>query len=441
MIKYKLDEIADQTKPFPIVDGPFGTQLHASEYTESGVPVVRIANLSFAGQFLDKDLVFISPEKAEKIKRSEITEGDIIIAKTGATIGKTGMFPYKRGVIASSCMKISPDPRKVDREYLLFLLSSAQGQNKIIDGASGSTRTTINMAPFKQIQFDLPALKEQRYISRVLGRLNKVIQQTESLLAKYQRIKTGLMQDLFTKGIDEHGNIRSEQTHEFKDSALGRIPVEWEVKQTQDISILVTKGESPGWQGFEYQTEGVLFVTSENVREGFIDINSNRKFIPELFHNQLIRSQLKKDDILINLVGASIARSAIFDEEIEANINQAVSLIRLKNDEVTSSWFSLYLQHSESIQRLLGDQVETARANLSLSDIRNFEIAKPPLIEQTRISDRINSITNSFNKLNTSLNKLHRIKTGLMQDLLTGKVRVTELMKKTEFVSSEHVIT
>ena len=62
--------------------------------------------------------------------------------------------------------------------------------------------------------------------------MDRAIEQTEALIAKQQRIKTGLMQDLLTRGIDEHGNLRSEQTHEFKDSPLGRIPVEWEVRES-----------------------------------------------------------------------------------------------------------------------------------------------------------------------------------------------------------------
>ena len=66
--------------------------------------------------------------------------------------------------------------------------------------------------------------------------MDRAIEQTEALIAKQQRIKTGLMQDLLTRGIDEHGNLRSEQTHKFKDSPLGRIPVEWEIVHLGNVS-------------------------------------------------------------------------------------------------------------------------------------------------------------------------------------------------------------
>ena len=71
---------------------------------------------------------------------------------------------------------------------------------------------------------------EQTKIAEILSTVDQAIEQTEALIAKQQRIKTGLMQDLLTRGIDENGNLRSEDTHEFKDSPLGRIPVEWELK-------------------------------------------------------------------------------------------------------------------------------------------------------------------------------------------------------------------
>ncbi|MFC1794503.1 restriction endonuclease subunit S, partial [Planctomycetota bacterium] len=79
-----------------------------------------------------------------------------------------------------------------------------------------------------RIQVSTPSGSEQNKIAEVLSTVDRAIEQTEALIAKQQRTKTGLMQDLLTRGIDEDGNLRSEETHQFKDSPLGRIPVEWE---------------------------------------------------------------------------------------------------------------------------------------------------------------------------------------------------------------------
>ena len=90
--EYSFLEIAKNDK-FAIVDGPFGTQLHSDEYTETGIPLVRIENLSFSGKFCPANLAFISERKAKQLNRSRVVPDDLIIAKTGATIGKSGMFP------------------------------------------------------------------------------------------------------------------------------------------------------------------------------------------------------------------------------------------------------------------------------------------------------------------------------------------------------------
>ena len=111
-----------------------------------------------------------------------------------------------------------------------FLFHSLKGRERsLMDLRVGSGLPNIQQKAIKEFQIIFPkSLTEQKKIAEILGKVDKAIEQTQSLIAKYGRIKTGLMQDLLTKGIDKNGNIRSEETHEFKDSELGRIPKEWE---------------------------------------------------------------------------------------------------------------------------------------------------------------------------------------------------------------------
>lgn len=180
-----LADIAAKDK-FSIVDGPFGTQLHASEYTIEGVPVVRVVNTSYSGQFIADNLVFISGRKAEQLKRSKVVPGDIIVAKTGATIGKSGIFPnnFSHGIIASSCIKLTVDQTTADNRFVGYLIQTQEGQNKIIDEAGGSTRTTINTKPFGAIRFLFPSKPEQTKIAEILSTVDRAIEKTEALIAK-----------------------------------------------------------------------------------------------------------------------------------------------------------------------------------------------------------------------------------------------------------------
>jgi type I restriction enzyme S subunit len=297
---------------------------------------------------------------------------------------------------------------------------------KYVEGKFWTIDTAYCLSDF---EVPKPPLSEQSKIAEVLSTVDRGIEQTEALIAKQQRIKTGLMADLLTRGIDEHCNLRSEATHTFKDSPLGRIPVEWEVKTLRGVTKQITKGESPTWQGFKYHDEGIHFITSENVRKGFLDIAKSEKFISEAFHSKLNRSALRDGDVLINLVGASIARSAIYTERLEANINQAVCSVRM-NEGLEASWVCEYLQLPQNVERLLGEQVETARANLSLGDIRDFEMPIPSIIEQKAVLSRISLLNNAHESALGFTSKLRSIKTALMQDLLTGQRRVTPLLNQ-----------
>src|SRR5271165_2273450 len=140
----------------------------------------------------------------------------------------------------------------------------------------GGTRSKLNQGALRAITLSLPNAKtEQTKMAEILSTVDQAIGQTEALIAKQQRIKTGLMQHLLTRGVDEHGNLRSEQTHPFKDSPLGRIPVDWEVKPIEDNlrCIIDYRGRTP-----TKTDSGVPLITARNVREGFLS-EEPREFI------------------------------------------------------------------------------------------------------------------------------------------------------------------
>lgn len=141
---------------------------------------------------------------------------------------------------------------------------------------------------------------------------------------------------------------------------------------------MITKGASPTWQGVSYtdDTSQTLFVTSENVREGWIDL-SERKYLEDGFNEKQKRSMLKKGDFLINIVGASIGRAARYDLDDKANINQAVALVRVSPEVINPDYLLVYLNSEKAIEMYNGMKSSVARANLSLQNISDLEILLP----------------------------------------------------------------
>lgn len=207
------------------------------------------------------------------------------------------------------------------------------------------------------------------------------------------------------------------------------IPENWCWCRLGEIAEIITKGSSPSWQGINYVDKGILFVTSENVGDEEL-LLSKRKFLEQKFNEIQPRSILQKGDILTNIVGASIGRTAIFDLDIKnANINQAVALIRLKNKQL-NSYIVKVLNSKTIIDQMADHTVNTARANISLTTVENFKIPLPPLAEQKRIVDAIEKfmpLIEEYGKKETELKALNEqigtlTKKAILQEAVQGKL-------------------
>jgi len=169
-------------------------------------------------------------QTAENISDLGVRNSNVKLQRSGTvllsfklSIGRVafaGCDLFTNEAIAGLCSE------ELNSEFLYYGLQQwdlLQNVDQAIKGA------TLNKEKLKQIEFEYPvSQEEQSQIATILSTVDKAIEQTEAIIAKHQRIKAALMQDLLTKGVDEHGVIRSEATHEFKDSPLGRIPMEWE---------------------------------------------------------------------------------------------------------------------------------------------------------------------------------------------------------------------
>lgn len=169
---------------------------------------------------------------------------------------------------------------------------------------------------------------------------------------------------------------------------LPELPEGWVWASIGQLSFRVTKGSSPGWQGFEYLPAGVPFVRSQNVGWGQLDLEGIA-YVDKSFNDVETKSIIKKGDVLLNIVGASVGRAAIATEAIQgANSNQAVAGIRPVDPESTGEFLAGYLLSPQCQKRIHNDKVDVARANFNLNQIVELPIAIPssPEMEAIRVS-------------------------------------------------------
>jgi type I restriction enzyme S subunit len=198
---------------------------------------------------------------------------------------------------------------------------------------------------------------------------------------------------------------------------------DWASLRGSEITSKITKGSSPNWQGYNYQPKGVLFITSENVRDGFLDV-SEPKFLPEEFFSKQSNSHLLHGDILINIVGASIGRSCVYRLRDPAFTNQAVALFRVTLEH-SFEFVSYCYQHDRSQKAVSASQSDSARPNLSLSDLREMEFCMPSPTEQQRIASCLSSLDALITAETQKLNALKTHKRGLMQQLFPSPEEAT----------------
>lgn len=327
-------------------------------------------------------------------------------------------FPFIAGADGTQLLK---PKRGIEDKFFYYLVSRAA--EKI--GNFGYDR---HFKHLKEYICDYPVSKpEQAKIAKILSTVDRAIEETEALIAKQQRIKTGLMQDLLTCGIDEHGNLRTEQTHKFKDSPLGRIPVEWEVKALDSC----VRNDGPICYGILMPgtgyDNGVPVIKVKDVVGGKIHQDNLLLTDPKI-DNQYKRSKLRSGDLLITIRGTT-GRVAIVPEELDgSNITQDTARIRLK-EEYSNIYFYFLLQSMHVQDQVSLHTLGQAVKGINIAEVKNIFFGVPEINEQILIAEQLNQIEKSLVNTALELIKLNVLKTALMHDLLTGKKSVTEILK------------
>ena len=320
---------------------------------------------------------------------------------------------------------------KVISPYLKQIILSTEFNNQKDRLAEGSTQEAINTSKVKNIQLYFPqSIHEQAKIAQVLATVDQAIAQTEALISKQQRIKTGLMQDLLTRGIDEHGNLRSEKTHTFKDSPLGKIPVEWEVdivgkvfeiQLGKMLSQKATEGVSP------FQYLGNRSVQWDRVDTSELQLMDFKEWERQKF-------DLKPGDILV-CEGGEVGRTAIWRGEIEnCYYQKAIHRLRTINNRFLNDLFPRFMKWAKT-RGLLSDYIsQTSIAHLTKEKLSIVPIFIPSTPEQVRLNSVLNQFDNNLGIQSAYLSKLRSLKTALVQDLLSGRKPVISLLEDPEVV-------
>lgn len=361
-----------------------GYAFKSKEFQKDSIPIIRIGNIQDNEVEIDYNVCF-TKEFLNKHPEFEIKYGDILIAMSGATVGKIGKYQNDTKALLNQRVGNFIVTEKLEKRYLYFLLQSPLFEKFILNNAFGCAQPNISSKQIEEFEFYNYDNVEQIEIANQLDKVQEIIDFRKKQIQELDEL-------IKSQFIEMFGNINS-------------------YKRLEEYSILITKGASPKWQGIDYKNEGTLFITSENVREGYIDI-SKPKYLDDKINEILPRSVLKRDDILINIVGASIGRAAKYDYDYLANINQAVALVRTKN--VNNIYLLQYLNSEQAIKMYTDMKKGGARENLSLKNISDLKIPDAPIELQNKFAEVVKQIDKQKFEIQKSLKETQKLQESLM---------------------------
>ncbi|MEM9541049.1 MAG: restriction endonuclease subunit S [Cyanobacteria bacterium P01_E01_bin.42] len=404
---FKLEQLIDIINGFAF----------PSEYFTKGegIPLIRIRDLenhstelNYKGHFSTEYLVYTNNILVGM-------DGDFIIVKWRGNLAILNQ---------RVCKLVTKNLNQLDETFLVYRI--VDEISNIHKKTSATTVKHLSSKDILNIQIKLPNISEQRKIAEILSTIDRAISQTEAILKKQQRIKTGLIQDLLTKGIDEKGNIRTEETHEFKDSPLGCIPVEWDIKELREISLVIDPNPSHRYP--PPSDLGIPIASTENfIGDNDFDLSFSEKVSLSIFKQQNKRCNFSESDIVFARKGRlGFARPY---GKLQKVFSHTIVILKPRNEKQLHSryllWVVRFRDFFEQIDKRMNSN--SGVPTLGVAFLEAVPIRIPKIFEQTQICLILDSLDLEIEKNRQILSKLKHQKTALMQDLLTGKVRVTQL--------------
>jgi type I restriction enzyme, S subunit len=374
-----------------------------------GYPWVSIADLK--SKWITKTKESISELGVKKSNVKLINAGTTIMSfkLTIGRVARAGIDLYTNEAIAA----LVPLNGQIDNDFLYYALPIAVGKTETDQAVKGAT---LNKKKLNDVIFLHPSLPEQKKISAILSSVDDTIQATQAVIDQTRTVKQGLMQQLLTRGI---GHTR------YKETEIGEIPEEWEVMKTSDIVALMKSGLS---RRIVPQDIGIPVLISGNIQDGKLDAKELKFWYEKDPQGARVNDYILQDgDILLCFINSlsQIGKLCLY-EDIGRPAIYTTNLFRIQLKQQYSSKFAYYIFSAPFFQREIDLITKPAvnQASFTKADFSRILVPIPQKEEREKIVEILNSVNLSLETEQVQLKRMQKMKRGLMQDLLTGRVRV-----------------
>lgn len=353
----------------------------------------------------------------------EVKEGDFIfclfdVEETPRTVGLSSYH----GMITGAYTIF--ETNNVDKKFIYYFYLNLDSDKRLKPLYKG-LRNTISKETFFSFNTFIPPLSEQQKIAQFLddktAKIDQAVDLAEKQIALLKEHKQILIQNAVTRGLNPDVPL--------KDSGvewIGQVPEHWEVKKIKHVTSKIGSGITPLGGGSNYIDGGIPLLRSQNIHFDRIDLNDVAR-ISEFTHNSMKNSKVRKGDVLLNITGGSLGRCFYVDSNEEMNVNQHVCIIR-PNKKINTIFLNMLLASEIGQKQIWFFQQGGGREGLNFQAIKNFYLPLPDLEEQQKIAIYLDKqaakIDQAIALKTAHIEKLKEYKSVLINDVVTGKVRV-----------------
>lgn len=421
---YSLNEMLESNLIAGHLDGNHGGLYPKSnEFVEDGVPYIG-ANCIKNSRVDFANAKYLTSERAKQFKKGVAKNNDVLFAHN-ATVGPVALLKTELDyvILSTTLTYYRCNQEIINPVYLMYYMQTPNFVNQYSKTMGQTTRNQVPITLQRELKHIIPTKKEQDRISLILNSVDEQIEITDNLIEKTKELKKGLMQKLLIKGI---GHSR------FKDTEIGKIPEEWDVVKLSEC------GEVFGGNAFksnyffsDFTDNTYQVIRMGNVQQGRLKLERNPVYLDKKHVGKKEEKYvLKKSDILISLTGTvnktDYGNVSWTNEDDKYLLNQRVACIRNKRNDFHNRFYFYFLQDSIFRNQFFEYGVGGTgnQANVSISDLNEIFVYKPSIEEQEKIAQILLSVDEKIHNYEFKKGKFQELKNGLMQKLLTGRIRV-----------------
>ena len=362
-----------------------GYAFKSKEFQKDSIPIIRIGNIQDNKVEIDYNVCF-TKEFLNKHPEFEIKYGDILIAMSGATVGKIGKYQNDTKALLNQRVGNFIVTEKLEKRYLYFLLQSPLFEKFILNNAFGCAQPNISSKQIEEFEFYNYDNVRQLEIADKLNKVQEVI-------------------DIRKKQIEELDELIKSQFVEMFESK------DFDKKTLQDITIKITDGSHNPPSGIA-ENLGYMMLSSQNIINDKINYENARYLSKEDFERENTRTDLRNGDVLLTIVG-TVGRTAIIKNEENITLQRSVAVLK-PIKEIKSEYLVGALKSDDVVRQLNKGAKGVAQKGIYLNDLKKLVISVPPIDLQNKFADFVKQIDKQKFEIQRSLEETQKLQESLM---------------------------